>query len=352
MRTQFWKSALLPLLAAVAMAGGCRTPDRTKCEPIPLLPRELDKVTLPAYRVEPPDILIIEALKGAPKPPYLIEVLDVLYVQLDKDFPNTPLTGLYNVDPSGSVDLGLAYGGTVQVSGQSLEQAKATIEQHLVNRVKITNPQIVVTLAQSRAPQRISGPHLVRQDGTVSLGRYGDVMVAGMTLPDVKRAIEAQLSNFLQDVEVTVDVQNYNSKKFYVILDGGGSGQQVITFPITGNDTVLDAISQANGLTPVSSADRIWVARPAPVGSQHQILPVDWKGISISADTKTNYQLMPGDRVYVAAQPLVKFDNMLGKIFAPVERIFGITLLGTGTVRQLEGNVGGFGGFGGGFGGF
>ena len=44
-----------------------------------------------------------------------------------------------------------------------------------------------------------------------------------------------------------------NSKVYYIITDGAGSGEQVFRFPVTGSETVLDAISQIGGLPPVSS---------------------------------------------------------------------------------------------------
>jgi hypothetical protein len=53
---------------------------------------------------------------------------------------------------------------------------------------------------------------------------------------------------------------------------------------------------------------------------------------------------MPGDRIYVKAQRLVTIDRTLARIFSPVERIFGITLLGSSTVNQISGRGNGFGG--------
>src|SRR5262249_33101479 len=61
--------------------------------------------------------------------------------------------------------------------------------------------------------------------------------------------------------ELTLDVAAYNSKYYYVITDGAGYGEQVIRFPYTGNETVLDAVSQIQGLPAVSSKKRVWVAR-------------------------------------------------------------------------------------------
>ena len=62
---------------------------------------------------------------------------------------------------------------------------------------------------------------------------------------------------------MAVDIYAYNSKFYYVITDGAGLGDAVVKFPITGNDTVLDALAEVNGMQEVSSK-RIWIARPAP----------------------------------------------------------------------------------------
>ena len=54
------------------------------------------------------------------------------------------------------------------------------------------------------------------------------------------------------------------SQEYYVILDGGGYGEQAFPFPIYGSETVLDAISNVNGLHAVASKRNIWVARRTP----------------------------------------------------------------------------------------
>src|SRR5262245_45336736 len=328
-------------LVSCALCIGCKSaPVAYSCVPTDF-PRELDKVQHPAYVVEPPDILVIDAIRTVPKATYRIEVSDTVVVQFGNPLPNEPNTIAAVVEVDGTINLGPAYGGPVRVSGLTAAEAKDTIER----KVPQKNPLVTVTVAQSRAAQRIAGPHLVRPDGSVGLGGYGTVQVTGLTLPAVKKAIETHLAEYFHNPEVSVDVQGYNSKLFYVILDGGGAGQQVVRLPITGNETVLDAIAQVNGLSPVSSTDNIWVARPAPAGGPHQVLPVNWQAVSQLADTGTNYQLMPGDRVYVAAQHLVATDTFLARLLSPVERLLGVTLLGNYTIRSVSGqNVNGFGG--------
>ena len=216
----------------------------------------------------------------------------------------------------------------------------------------VKEPVLDVSLARSRALQQIRGEHLIRPDGTIGLGSYGSVHVAGMTLEEAKRAIEAHLSKYVLDPEVAVDVFSYNSKVYYVITDGAGFGEQVYRFPSTGNETVLDAIAQIAGLPPVASRKRIWVARPAPEGECEEILAVDWKSITRCGNPMTNYQVLPGDRIYVQAESLITIDTYLARFITPIERVLGVTLLGNIVGRGLAGRDGGSGnggGFGSGF---
>ena len=115
-------------------------------------------------------------------------------------------------------------------------------------------------------------------------------------------------------------------------------GDGVYRFPITGNETVLDAISQINGLQQVSSK-RIWIARPSNDPSKVQTLPVKWEEITAQATACTNYQLMPGDRVFIAEDKLIALDTGLAKIITPMERVMGFSLLGVGTVTRFSGPV-------------
>ena len=338
---------LLALAGFVATLTGCQTfgrPQRATTQQVMLdaacptdpekMPaKELAKVTLPAYVIEPPDILLIDALRVVPKPPFRIQSFDSLQVIVEGTLLEQPINGLYVVEPGGMLDLGPSY-GKVMVGGQSLEEAQDSVFRHL-KRV-LREPQVSLTLAQAAGQQQIAGEHLVGPDGTINLGTYGSVYVTGMTLEQAKTAIEKHLGQFLDAPLVSVDVFAYNSKVYYVVTEGAGFGDQIARFPVTGNETVLDAISQINGLSRLSSKD-IWIARPAPSGvGCDQVLPVDMEAIMKGASTATNYQVLPGDRVFIAQDQWVAFDSIVGKITAPFERIFGFALLGSSTVQQFN----------------
>ncbi len=275
---------LIALLAVI----GCvhshnQVGPRDVCESVTVpppgaVPRELDKVTLPPYVIEAPDQLLIEVVQ------------------------------------------------------------RSTVTDPDTMRPKMVTDRLPV--------QPISGPFQVRLDGTVGLGFWGSVPVAGLTLDQAAEAIRKHvvenpvlrdLGTKPESIIVIIDVLAYNSKRYYVIFDGAGFGEQVIPFPITGSETVLDAISNVGGLSEAASKRNIWVARRTPhAGQPWQILPVDWVGITQHGITVTNYQIMPGDRIYVKAQKLVTVDRTLARVLAPVERLFGVTLLGTTTVNAIR----------------
>ena len=63
---------------------------------------------------------------------------------------------------------------------------------------------------------------------------------------------------------------------------------------------------------------------------------MNWEDITKGANTATNYQLMPGDRLFIAQDPMIKFDAVVRKYTAPFERIFGFVSLGTAMANRID----------------
>jgi len=351
----------LVLLSALAwMLIGCVSPvplpDRfAACDPT--IPREQHRFSLYPYRVMPPDILQIDAIYNVRETTSRLRTGDQVTVRLLNGVPlemgdettaglmqlytKAPelqakvINGPYLIMADGAINLGAVY-GKVPVAGLTIDEAEAAIAKYLHDHGGIRDPKLAVQMTDLAGRQTISGQHLVRPDGTVNLGIYGELHVAGMTLTEVRQALEVYLSQFLNQPMVSVDVLAYNSKVYYVISDGGGYGQQITRLPCTGNETVLDAIAQVNGLSTVSSK-RIWIARPNPDGTgPPQILCVNWPAITAGGVATTNYQILPYDRIYVQADDLIATDNFLAKVIAPINRVLGVTLLGTSTAQEIQ----------------
>ncbi len=279
------RSALAAVWLAALLLTGCQSlktvnPYDPRLEP-PLPEarqpgREMSKVSLPAYRLEPPDVIQIEMLKLIPLPPYRAEVFDVLQIRANA-LPDQPIDNYYMVEAEGTINLGPIY-GSVRVAGMTIEEIRTTLDKWL--RQWLREPTVSVQLSRVSGAQPVTGQYLIGPDGTVNLRQYGVVHVAGKTVTEARIAIQNHLKQFLDSPELAVNVVAYNSKVYYVITQGAGLGDNVRRLPITGNETVLDAISMINGLSQVSSK-KLWIARPAPhdFGCQ-QILPIDWDAIT------------------------------------------------------------------------
>ena len=284
---------LATLCLAGTLGSGCHKTallDSVEESSLSDIPRELSMASIPVYRVAPPDILLIELVRSIRPANDGIRAGDYVIIRAANLEPYDPedeevqkalktVNGEYLVQADGTIDLGPWY-GSVRIEGQTASQAELTLASYLRTEHQgddgrtyggYQKPIVSVSLADVGARQIVAGEHLIRPDGTVSLGIYGSVYVAGMTLDEVKQAVEQHLGDSVHDAEVAVDVLAYNSKKIYLITDGGGVGEQVVTLPFTGGETVLDALANINGLSPVSSSrcgspdrprmERMWLRR-------------------------------------------------------------------------------------------
>lgn len=155
----------------------------------------------------------------------------------------------------------------------------------------------------------------VQIDGVADLGFAGDVYVAGLTLAQIETKL-AQLMTPLarergsrEPVQVSVRLVNGSQSKSYYVL---GTVSTQGKFPLTGNETVLDAILQA-GLRTNSLPEKAYLVRPHPAGHGEQVLKIDWVGIKERGDTTTNYQIFPGDRIVVpGGKPPGLLSTLLG----------------------------------------
>ncbi|WZO99844.1 sigma-70 family RNA polymerase sigma factor [Isosphaeraceae bacterium EP7] len=225
------------------------------------------------------------------------------------------------VGVSGAVALARSPQSPAVAAASAPGQAEAPVADYVVEP-----PDLLVVEVLDALPGRpIKGDHLVRPDGTLSLGYYGDVFVAGLTLRQVKVAVIAKLRENLGDdqlgliepdgrhpsqnrvvspeksTRVLVDVSAYNSKFYYVQGDVGSPGR----LPVTGNERVLDAINFAGGLNPSEAKRNIRLVRPASPGiCCEQVFNVDLDAIVKAGDQSTNHRLGPGDRLVVYRDPV------------------------------------------------
>jgi len=176
------------------------------------------------------------------------------------------------------------------------ELAKTLLATHVLEPGDV----LLVTVPDLDSPVRIPADQPVQPDGTIDLGRYGRPVVAGGTVAnaelEILRAVRAQAK--LETGDLQVRLLNRVSKVYYVLGEVNAPG----AFPITGRETALDAILAGGGLTRAASEGKIILSRPTLPEGCRIVMPICYPQIVQLGDTTTNYQLQPGDRIYVPSR--------------------------------------------------
>lgn len=212
--------------------------------PQPMLPRELAKTVLPSHAIQPGDVLLIEA------------------IDLTRDL-RLPPDQIVRAD--GTVDLG-PYGRTI-VAGMTLELAEDAIERQVRQQMRIQHEQRQQALEALEIPL----PATYEDD----------------------EAFEQTLNSLAVNVRLIEPTHRY-----YVLGEVNSPG----SFPMVGNETVLDAIVNAGGLTSEANPCKVLLARPTDPGECRITLPICYREIVQLGNASTNYQVRPGDRIYVASR--------------------------------------------------
>lgn len=146
---------------------------------------------------------------------------------------------------------------------------------------------------------RIPADQTVLPDGTIDLGVYGRPVVAGQTVAAIETQVAALVAaKAKQAVPLMVRLVNRQSKVVYVLGEVNAPG----SFPVAGRETVLDAILEAGGLTRRANEAKIILSRPTVSRECRIVLPVCYPQIVQLGDTTTNYQIQPGDRIFVPSK--------------------------------------------------
>jgi len=129
----------------------------------------------------------------------------------------------------------------------------------------------------------------VRPDGKISLPLLNDVQAAGMAPNQLASALGEALKRYITEPDVSVVVEQINSKKFYVMGEVARPG----AYPLLSTTSVLQALIAAGGFRDFANTKKIQVLR----GSQR--LAFDYPAVVKGKQREQNVMLENGDTVVV-----------------------------------------------------
>jgi polysaccharide export outer membrane protein len=140
----------------------------------------------------------------------------------------------------------------------------------------------------------LSQDYRVAADGTIDYPYIGRVRIQGLDPPQVADLIRAQLieHNVLRSPNVSVFTREINSRHVLIL----GQVQRPGTLPFEQNMTILQAITNAGGFTPLADQRSVRLTRRITSGERRSyVIPVDL----IAEGRVGNVQIAPNDIISI-----------------------------------------------------
>ncbi len=139
---------------------------------------------------------------------------------------------------------------------------------------------------------QLTGTYRVSADGSINFPLIGQLQVDGLTPPAAGELLEERLAQgYLRNPQVSIFIKEYNSKKISVL----GQVSKPGTFPYIDSMTIIQAVTEAGGFTPIAAKNDTVVTRNEKGQKKRMQVRVE----SISEGHERNFCLRPGDIVFV-----------------------------------------------------
>lgn len=217
----------------------------------------------------------------------------------------------------------------VALAGAATAQPAAPVTDYVIG------PQDVLSISVFNGTVNettLSGRFTVESDGSINYPLVGRVSVAGKTLRTLQEEITKRLAaGFLVNPQVTILVEQYRSQSIFVV----GEVRQPGKHTISGNMSLLEALSQAGGTT-ASAGTEVIVRRPKdPSTSAGPVDPADDSRSDVVARVNledlqsgraANVTIRDGDTIFV---PKAEMVFVTGHVRTPGSYVWekGMTVL-------------------------
>jgi polysaccharide export outer membrane protein len=138
----------------------------------------------------------------------------------------------------------------------------------------------------------------VRPDGKIAVHLVGDIMAAGKTPEALADDIEAELSSYIKDPNVTIILTGLSGRDYLSMIRVTGAVGGTTSMAYHYGMTVLDAVVGAGSVSIYADANRTKLhRRTASGGTETYTIRVN--DILKDGDMSSNVLLMPGDVITV-----------------------------------------------------
>ena len=232
----------------------------------------------------------------APLQVFPIEIGDTILIETTNFDATVQLPGDQIVKPDGYVSLGEC--GRLMVMNKTIEQIQAEaqllVDDHVRQELEVAFEVKRRQRQDQRERERLKNAKLESDSDELDTD-LADLDLDAEIDQEQLLALQRSVSEAILTNKVSARIVNWDSKRIYVLGEVNSPG----SFVYLGSETVLDAILEAGGLAANANQHQIIVSRPSNCNDCRTVMQVCYDQLVQLGDTSTNYQLRPGDRVFV-----------------------------------------------------
>lgn len=157
-----------------------------------------------------------------------------------------------------------------------------------------------------------TGHFLVLPDGTLEVGKFGNIPAEGKTMAEIGKSIAEKLGVPSPSVDCRV-----SQARSRVIQVFGPTGATPVSIPYAGSERLSDALIRA-GITSNSQVTEVVVIRRnTAIGVPEETFRSEYSSI-LAGDLRTNIVLQPNDEIHVVVPHPPFVARFLNSFFKPV----------------------------------
>ena len=172
-----------------------------------------------------------------------------------------------------------------------LSAGEAQVDGRLVG-YRIGAGDVLQIVVWKEPDASVSGT-VVRADGKISVPLIKEIEVLGLTPAELEKVLAEKFEKFIHGADVTVVPKEIHSRKAYVL----GAVKKEGPVELHSAMTVLEAITDAGGLTEYARTKKIYVLRKG--GGKQTRLPFNYEAVIRGERMEDNVTLVPGDLIVV-----------------------------------------------------
>jgi polysaccharide export outer membrane protein len=173
----------------------------------------------------------------------------------------------------------------------------------------------------------------VQTGGTIALPLLGEVPVAELTVPEIKRKLTTLLArDYLVNPQVEVKVREYQSQSVTVLGEINAPGRK----PLRGRTRLIDVLVEAGGFTPRASGEVLISRSDGQFESGERLMRVRLSSSTPSPQDQINLELRLRNGDIVTASPKY-YVTVEGEVQRPGRYVLELDLTVTGAISTAGG---------------